>query len=64
MKYPLAKSEWKWFFIGIIVITIMCLTFGTILFLITGEETFLVGSTILGVFFIWIKLIVPVLDRI
>lgn len=64
MKYPLSKNEWKWWFLALIVVTIMCAGFGTIMFLITGEETFLLGSAILGMLFIWTKLIMPILDRI
>ena len=64
MKYPLAKSEWKWFILAVILIIVMCAGFGTIMFLITREETFLIGSAILAVLFIWVRLIIPVLDRI
>ena len=64
MKHPLDKSEWKWFILIIIMIIIMCVGFGTIMFLITREETFLIGSAILAIIFIWGRLIMPLVGRI
>lgn len=64
MKYPLSKDEWKWVILAVIMVTAMCVVFGTIGFIITGEETPFIASAILAMFFIWIKIISPILDRI
>jgi len=64
MKQPLSKDEWKWVILAILTVIGMCLIFGTIAFLITGKETFFIGSTILATFFIWVKIVMPILDRI
>ncbi len=64
MKQPLDKSEWKWVILAVIMVIAMCLVFGTIAFIITGQETFSIGSAILATLFIWVKIVMPIMDRI
>jgi len=56
MKQPLSRDEWKWVILAVLTIIGMCLIFGTIAFIITGQETFFIGSVILATFFIYVKI--------
>lgn len=64
MKYPLSKSEWKWFILGILMIAGLCIGFGLIMYWIFKDDSLLILSAILGTMFIYGKLILPFLRRI
>lgn len=64
MKYPLSRSEWIWFTLGIIMIAGMTVGFGLLFSWIMGDKSVIALSAILGLLFIYGKLIIPLLDRI
>lgn len=64
MKYPLDKSEWKWLTLGALMITVLCIGFALILVTITGDDIFRPLTGIVWIFFMYFKIILPVLNRI
>lgn len=64
MKYPLAKSEWGWLILAVIMIIVMTGGFGLIAAWIFKDDTFILLSAVLGLLFIWGKIVIPFMDRI